>query len=157
MTLRLSRILWPADFSELSLKGARYTRALREAFGCELHVIHVVPPPLAPDVSVMLPAEVPLAISEPELLEASRRALQKLVVEQFGEGHGIKTDVFYGNPWMGICDYAKRNTIELIVVATHGRTGLGHVLIGSTAERIVQHAPCPVLTVKHPQNEFVSD
>lgn len=157
MTLRPQRVLWPTDFSELSTKAGRYARGLREAFGCQVHVIHVVPPPLAPDVSVMIPAEVPLAVEDSGLLEAARGGLEKLVEEVFGSRTGIVTEVFCGNPWLAICDYARRQEIDLIVVATHGRTGLSHVFIGSTAERIVQHAPCPVLTVKQEQREFLSD
>lgn len=158
MTIRPQRILWPTDFSELSLKSARYARAFRETFGSELHVIHVVPPPLAPDVSVMLPAEAPLSVAEPELLDASRRGLEQVVAQQFDPSRGrAVVDAFYGTPWIGICDYARKHLIDLIIVSTHGRTGLGHVLIGSTAERIVQHAPCPVLTVKGDAVDFVQE
>jgi len=149
------RILWPTDFSDLSQHAARYACGFREVFKSELHVIHVIPPPLSPDVSVMISTEVPVNVSEPEVLEASKAALEKLVGEQFGSTEGVQFDAFYGNPWPSICDYAKQHDIDLIIVATHGRTGLSHVVIGSTAERIVQHAPCPVLTVKNPQRDFV--
>lgn len=154
MTLRLRRVLWPTDFSELSSKAGRYARGLREVFGCEVHVIHVLPPPLVADVSVMIPAEVPLTVEDPGLLESAREGLKKLVKELFGESTGVVTEVLCGNPWMTICGYARRREIDLIVAATHGRTGLSHAFIGSTAERIVQHAPCPVLTVKQEQREF---
>jgi universal stress protein A len=157
MEVRLKRVLWPTDFSELSLRGGRYARGFCRQFGAELHVIHVVPPPLSPDVSLVAPAEVPVAISEPELVEASRTALDKLVKDHFGDSEKVVTKVFFGNPWPSICSYAKDNDIDLIIITTHGRTGLSHVLIGSTAERIVQHAPCPVLTVKHSEKDFLVD
>ena len=121
-----------------------------------MHIIHVIPPPLSPDVSLVVPAEVPVSVSEPELIEASQEALEKLVKEHFAGFEKVVTNVFFGNPWPGVCDYAKEHDIDLIVVTTHGRTGLSHVLIGSTAERIVQHAPCPVLAVKHPEKDFVA-
>ena len=156
MEVSLKRVLWPTDFSELSLRGGRYARGFCEQFGAELHIIHVIPPPLSPDVSLVVPAEVPVSVSEPELIEASQEALDKLVAEHFAGFEKVVTKVFFGNPWPGVCDYAKENDIDLIVVTTHGRTGLSHVLIGSTAERIVQHAPCPVLTVKHSEKDFVS-
>lgn len=155
MSLKPSRILWPTDFSQLSLEGARYARSFREAFGCELHVLHVVAPPIGPDVSLMLPAEFPLPVSDPEMITAARRSLASLVAEQFGSDSAVVCDVQMGASWSGICDYARTKQIDLIIVATHGRTGLQHVLIGSTAERIVQHAPCPVLVVKHGQTGFV--
>jgi universal stress protein A len=151
------RVLWPTDFSELSLRGGRYARGFCEQFGAELHIIHVVPPPLSPDVSLVVPAEVPVSVSEPELVEASQTALDKLVEEQFSGYDKVVTKVFFGNPWPSICNYAKDNDIDLIIVTTHGRTGLSHVLIGSTAERIVQHAPCAVLTVKHAKKDFVNE
>jgi universal stress protein A len=98
-----------------------------------------------------------VSVSEPELVEASQTALDKLVEEQFSGYDKVVTKVFFGNPWPSICNYAKDNDIDLIIVTTHGRTGLSHVLIGSTAERIVQHAPCAVLTVKHAKKDFVNE
>ena len=157
MQVRPQRILWPTDFSELALVGGRYALGFCTHFGAELHIIHVIPPPLSPDVSLVVPAEVPVTVSEPEIVEASEQALQKLVREHFAEHERIVTKVFFGNPWPGVCDYARDNEIDLIVVTTHGRTGLSHALIGSTAERIVQHAPCPVLTIKDAARSFLVD
>lgn len=157
MEVRPKRVLWPTDFSELSLRGGRYARGFCEHFRAELHIVHVVPPPLSPDVSLVVPAEVPVVVSEPEVVEASQNALNKLIDDHFADYENIVTRVLFGNPWPSICDYARENDVDLIIVTTHGRTGLGHVLIGSTAERIVQHAPCPVLAVKHPAKDFVSE
>ncbi len=155
MTVSPRRILWPTDFSTLSLHGARYARAFRDSFSAELHVIHVVPPPLMPDLAVTLPAEVPLAFSAKEFVDACQTRLAALLAEQFSGAPGVVTDVLFGNPWSAICKYAQDADIDLVVVSTHGRTGLRHVLIGSTAERIVQHAPCPVLVVKNPEKDFL--
>jgi len=153
--LTLQRILWPTDFSALSLRAVRYARALGARFGAQLHVIHVVPPQLSSDVSLLIPAEVPVAAAEPELISAAQAALEKLVAEHLAGCAGVVTKVLFGNPWPSICGYAKDNAIDLIIITTHGRTGLGHVLIGSTAERIVQHAPCPVLTIRRTARDFV--
>ncbi|HMQ14484.1 MAG TPA: universal stress protein [Phycisphaerae bacterium] len=157
MTFKPKKVLWPTDFSDLSLKAGRYAAACQRAFDCELHALHVVAPPLTPDVSVMLPAEMPLPVASPEILDGARDALQKIIDQHFGGDPSIRTDVFYGNAWNGICDYAARNAIDLIVVTTHGRTGLQRALIGSTAERIVQHAPCPVLTIREGARDFLAD
>jgi nucleotide-binding universal stress UspA family protein len=81
--------------------------------------------------------------------------LQKITKDLFAERPPIVYEVLVGAPWAGICDYAKRVGIDLIVTATHGLTGLHYVLIGSTAERVVQHAPCPVLTVKNVEKDFM--
>jgi universal stress protein A len=156
MTVAPKRILWPTDFSPLALHGARYARGLQQLFGSELHVVHILMPPLAPDVSVTVPADPPLGVVEDELLAAAHTRLTELVAAQF-PGLPVVTKVILGTSWTTICGYAERTAIDLIVVATHGRTGLRHVLIGSTAERIVQHAPCPVLVVKSPAKDFVTD
>lgn len=157
MTVEPRRILWPTDFSDLALVGARYARAFRDLFHAELHVIHVIPPPLGPDVSVALPTDVPVEYPDDELLQTCRTRLGELIAEQFPGVTGIAQDVFFGGSWSAICKYAEEQKIDLIVVATHGRTGLRHALIGSTAERIVQHAPCPVLVVKSSEKDFVAE
>jgi universal stress protein A len=155
MQVRPERILWPTDFSELSIRGGHYALGFCQHFGAELHIIHVIPPPLSPDVSLVVPAEVPVTVAEPEIVEASEEALKKLIQEHFSGYEKLAAKVFFGNPWPGVCDYAKEHAIDLIVVTTHGRTGLSHALIGSTAERIVQHAPCPVLTIKDREKDFI--
>lgn len=156
MQLQPRRILWPTDFSPLSLHGGRYARAFQADFGAELHVIHVLPPPLSPDVAMMVPTEAPMALADPGLLDECRQSLENLINQHFGGDPSIRRDASFGNPWNVVCDYAKRNDIDLVIVSTHGRTGISHALIGSTAERIVQHAPCPVLTVKSPGRDFVA-
>ncbi len=157
MKLEPKRILWPTDLSELSLRGGRVAVGLCETFGAQLHVLHVVPPPLSPDVSVIVPAEVPMAFSEPEMLEASEAALDKIIATHLSDCGDMVRKVVFGNPWPTVCKYAEENDIDLIVTTTHGRTGLAHVLIGSTAERIVQHAPCAVLTIRQDAKDFVKN
>lgn len=156
MQISPKRILWPTDFSALSMCGGKYARAFCKQFGAELHILHVIAPPLSPDVSVMIPAEVPISFQQQELVESSRTALEKLATEQFADIEPLYKEVQFGDAAQAICRYAEEKEIDLTVVATHGRTGLGHVLIGSTAERIVQLAPCPVLTVKSRQRDFVA-
>jgi nucleotide-binding universal stress UspA family protein len=156
MTLKPQRILWPTDFSPLALVGARYARGVAEQFGAELHVIHVVPPPLTADLAAGLPAEGPVVFADPELVDACRQRLADVVREQLG-GRPVVQEVLLGSAWSAICKYASQHEIDLVVIATHGRTGIQHAVVGSTAERVVQHAPCPVLVVKSRQREFVTD
>ncbi|MFO0839811.1 MAG: universal stress protein [Phycisphaerae bacterium] len=148
MPIKPQRILWPTDFSELSLLAGRYARGFRDTFGGELHIVHVITPPLNTDLTVMLPMDVPLAVSEPDLIDAGKKAINALIDAHFDADAAIVRHVLCGNPWTAICEYAQNSGIQLIVIGTHGHTGIRHALIGSTAERIVQHAPCPVLTVK---------
>ncbi|MFH1746892.1 MAG: universal stress protein [Planctomycetota bacterium] len=153
----LRKILWPTDFSELSLLGGRYARSLCEYFDAQLHIIHIIPPLLTADFSAMLPAGAPLPAVEPEMLEACKEKMDQVVTEHFENDQRVVREALFGNPWSSVCEYAQQHDIDLIVVATHGRTGLEHAIIGSTTERIVQHAPCPVLTVKSTGRNFLND
>ncbi len=157
MSMNPQRILWPTDFSALALQGARYAQAFREQYGAELHVVHVVPPPASADMVATLPTDTPTTYQDDQLLEGCRTHLDRLVADRFQAPETLKLTVCFGNPWSMICDYAEEHDVDLIIVATHGRTGLRHVLIGSTAERIVQHAPCPVLVVKSAARDFIKD
>jgi universal stress protein A len=153
--IRPKRILWPTDFSNLSLKAGLCAFALCEVFKAELHVVHVCPPPLAPHIQALLPAEVISSLTDAELINATRTRLKQLVAEQFRGNRAVVCEALVGHPSSEICAYAQRARIDLLVVATHGMAGLRHVLIGSTADRIVQHATCPVLTVKSLEPDFV--
>lgn len=157
MTISLRNVLWPTDFSDLSLKGGRHAYGLCRQFGARLHIIHVIAPLMTPDFSTPLPLNVSGAGGEPEMLAACRQSLRRLVDEHFGGDSQIVTDAFFSNPWSGICKYAEDKQVDLIVVTTHGRTGLEHAIIGSTAERIVQHAPCAVLTLKNKDADWVGE
>jgi len=156
MDFTLERILWPTDFSELSLKAGRYAYALARHFGAQLHVVHVIPPIMTADFSVALPATLPVTAADPETIQACRKGLQRIITERLQATDDVQQEVLFGNAWSAVCEYAAAHQIELIVVSTHGRTGLTHIVIGSTAERIVQHAPCPVLTVKASGRDFVA-
>lgn len=156
MALNPQRILWPTDFSTLALVGARYAREVADQFGAELHVLHVVPPPLTADLAAGLPAEGPVVFADPELVDACRRRLAEVAADQF-PGRAVVQDVQLGSAWSMICKYAEAHAIDLVIVATHGRTGIQHAVVGSTAERLVQHATCPVLVVKERQRECIRE
>ncbi|MFH1417834.1 MAG: universal stress protein [Planctomycetota bacterium] len=146
------RILWPTDFSDLSLKASPYARGFRDLFKAELHVVHVSPPTVTPSIERWLPNR--LRVSKAELFEAARSQLEQVVVEHFGGDPTVICKVLMGNPWTAICEYAERHDIDLILLATHGLTGVQHILLGSTAERVVHHACCPVLTIKCHERDF---
>ena len=155
MNITPKSILWPTDFSKLSMKAAEYAAAFCDAFGAELHVIHVWMPMVSPYLAVPYSPAIDFSVSDVELEADAKLRLQQITKELFAERRPIVYEALVGAPWAGICDYAKRVGIDLIVIATHGLTGLHHVLIGSTAERVVQHAPCPVLTVKNVERDFM--
>ncbi|HWY88150.1 MAG TPA: universal stress protein [Gemmataceae bacterium] len=150
----LHRILVPTDFSEHSRQALRYGIALAEKFGAELHLLHVLQ-----DVSVYQPDAVtvgpPVVPPVAALTAAARAALAKTIVDHELERLGAHAEVREGPPVEEIVDYAHEHAIDLIVIATHGRGWLAHLLLGSVAEKVVRKAPCPVMAVHLAEHEFV--
>lgn len=150
MTRGFARILVPTDFSPPSAAALAAAKALAAQFGAAIHVIHVLNDPyataaFASDVYGYLPA----GLKESWHREAQTH-LDALLAPAEREQFRVKTDVVFGSPATGIVDYARDHAINLIVMGTHGRGGVAHLLIGSVAERVVRTAECPVLTVRGP-------
>jgi nucleotide-binding universal stress UspA family protein len=166
MKLAFNNILWPTDFSPLSLTAADPVRSLAAGdfvgglcnlFKAEVYVIHVQPPAsLASTLHPPIPAAAELGLSSEIALDPARTRLDRLVEELFENDAKVQSEVLTGVPWHQVCGFAEQHRIELIVVATHGRTGLKHVLMGSVAERILQHAPCHVLIVKSHEDQLAN-
>ena len=154
MKIGINRVLCPMDFSDSSDHALRYAAAMAEQFHAELLLLHVVSPILA-----ALPGEPMLPGTEQAdldaLTDACRERLDRAVGTLAAEGLNVQPLVLNGVPFIEIVRCAREREVDLIVLGTHGRTGLEHLLIGSVAERVVRKAPCPVLTVKHPEHEFV--
>ena len=155
MRIRPQKILWPTDLSTLSLKGARYARAFCEAFNARLYVIHVAPILVWADSMVPMMTGGDMLVTTTDTVGPAKEALRKFMIKRFGDISKIETHVISGNGWHEICRYAQDVSIDLIVMTTHGVTGFRHLLMGSTAERVVQHAHCPVLTVKSFERDFI--
>lgn len=139
--VKIKRILATTDFSDLSLEAVEYAVALADEFGSSLSLIHVVPA-----VTFSGLESVVLARSEEEVFKAETRHLAKLA-KQFGSKKPIKPISRHGKPYREITEAAKELRSDLIVTSTKGHTGLKRAFIGSTAEWVTRHAPCPVLTV----------
>ena len=156
MFVSIRRILFPTDFSEPAKEAQKYAMALADRFGAELHLLHVVP-----EVAMPLPDStnawtLPAADLKLQVEAAEQRLLQDLGPDWAEERRTVHTAVV-GNAVEEIVKYAKEHEIGLIVIGTHGRTGLSHLLLGSVAEKLVRLATCPVLTV-HPQgHQFLID
>jgi nucleotide-binding universal stress UspA family protein len=151
--ITLKKILVPTDFSECSEAAVRYGRALAAAFGASLHLLHVVQDPYTqPWAAEAFPA--PLGDLLEQWQTQARARLAELVPEP--ERAATMVAVQVGSPFFEVVRYAEEQGIDLIVIGTHGRGPLGHVLLGSVAERVVRKAPCPVLTVRHPQHDFIA-
>lgn len=151
--IALKRILVPTDFSECSDAALKYGRALGEPFGASLHLLHVIQDPYTqPWAAEAFPA--PLGEMLQQWQEQARIRLVNLLPEAERTHATVATVV--GSPFLEIARYASEQDIDLIVLGTHGRGPLGHMLLGSVAEKIVRKSPCPVLTVRHPQHDFVT-
>lgn len=149
--LRLKVIVVPIDFSAESKKALRYACKLADQFGAVLRLIHVVEP--APFLNDL--PNVALSRSDQDIAKEALTKLQSLAQDGIDELIPIYPAVRVGRPYREIVSAAKVLGADLIVISTHGYTGLKHALLGSTAERVVQHAPCPVLVVRESENEFI--
>jgi len=145
--VEIRKILAPTDFSAHAENAVRYACGLAERLGAELHLLHVLSAiiPTGPD-PLFAPVLLPDSYHESEL--HARAALETLLDPSWGSPRSVAVAVRWESPVEGIVDYAREAAIDLVVIATHGRTGLSHVLLGSVAERIVREAPCPVLTIR---------
>jgi nucleotide-binding universal stress UspA family protein len=144
--LTIKRILVPTDFSECSEHALKYGREMASTFGATLHLLHVVQDPYTqPWAAEAFPA--PLGDLLQQWQEQAHARLKALLPE--GERSGAMIAVQVGSPFQEICRYAEEQDIDMIVIGTHGRGPLGHMLLGSVAEKVVRRAPCPVLTVRH--------
>lgn len=152
--IHLKNILVPSDFSECSEAAVRYGLALAHAFGAKLHLLHVVQDPYTqPWAAEAFPAAMGDLLSDWQ--KQAERQLRTAVPE--GDRDRIAVACMVASPFSAIVSYARDNDIDLIVVGTHGRGPVAHMLLGSVTEKVVRRAPCPVLTVRHPQHEFVTD
>jgi len=146
----LKNILVPTDFSRSSKKALRYAVALAGKIGSQITLVHVIKPrPIESE-----PYPVMLGV-DPRLIKANE-ALGKVCKEQDVEPSLLRnTLVREGTPHREITDAARELPADLIIIATNGHRGLARVLLGSTTEKVVRHAPCPVLVVREKEREFI--
>jgi universal stress protein A len=151
--LHLKKILVPVDFSETSKKAFQYALKFVEQFDSEITLLNVVEP-----ISAMIGA--PLAVEAfpdaKDELSAAERNLAALVAESHTNGaNAVNSSVRIGHAPNEITKAAKDMDVDLIIISTHGYTSWRHLCIGSTAERVVRSAPCPVLVVREKEHEFI--
>ncbi len=146
--LSIRRILFPTDFSEPAEYAWSYALTFAQEFGAEVHLVHVVAPP--PRLTEAYAVNFDPERMVQSLTAEANASMNQQVEAAKSRGLIFQHEVRVGVDFREIIDYALKHDIDLIVMATHGRTGLAHVLLGSVAEKVVRKAPCPVLTVKHP-------
>jgi len=153
--IAMKKILVATDFGEASDSALVYGREFAQRFGATLHVLHV-----AENVYISAFGAETYASFAPELqrdLEnAAHKRLAEAVMDSDGSGPPtVPVVMTSSSPAFAIIDYAREHRIDLIIMGTHGRGALGHLLMGSVAERVVRLGPCPVLTIRQPERDFV--
>lgn len=146
--LNLKHILHPTDFSDASNNALKYACALASQFDAELHIINVLPDPASvmPTVAGFMPTDY-----YQQQTQYANEELASLPEEVVSYSGSVTRNVCEGMPFVQIIRYARENSIDMIVMGTHGYSGLKHMIMGSVAENVVRKAPCAVLTV-HPED-----
>lgn len=144
--MAVKNILCPLDFSDNGDAALTYATSLAKEYGAKLHLVHVYEEAFAYVDGGFAAAPIPPADKEP-----LREQLEATVPPQDVD---FERNFLTGTPSKELIDYAKDRNIDLVVMGTHGRTGLGRILMGSVAEAVVRKAPCPVLTIKQPADSL---
>jgi nucleotide-binding universal stress UspA family protein len=153
--IRLQKVLVPTDFSDSARKALVYGVSFAKEYGSEVVLLHVVETLAVGYASDLFP--VPMAEVFQEISGYARKELGELAAEARAKGVGVRELVVQGKPSAEILRVAKEQDVDMIVLGTHGKGVLDQALFGSTTERVVRKAPCPVLTVRPVEHEFVEE
>jgi nucleotide-binding universal stress UspA family protein len=154
--MQIRSILLPTDFSDCGNYALSFAASLARTFGASIICVHVIEP-MVPTVGYSGMTEpLPIADITDQLEYSAERELPKLAKREECAGLEVEEMIVHGEAASEIVRVAKERNVDLIVVSSHGRTGLGRILFGSTAEAVVRHASCPVLVVKPSQANEIS-
>lgn len=152
--INIANVLVATDFGDASASALAYGREFARTFGARLHVLHVVENPMiwvGPEA-----AGVDLVQMQRDLEAAAQKQFDRLITEEDRQQLRAVTVIRTGRaPALEIASQARLAGIDIIIMGTHGRSAVSHMLMGSVAEKVVRIAPCPVLTVRHPEHEFI--
>ncbi len=150
--ISIKNILCPIDYSIFSERALTYAIEFAKKYQTKLYLIHVL------DIRIYDindPELYSVNIVEKETIDKLRERLLRCVNEETKGRISVEAIIVQGVPFSEIIKASKEYKIDLIVLGTHGRTGLSHAIMGSVAEKVVRKAPCPVLTIRHPEHDFV--
>ncbi len=155
MSLPIKKLLFPTDYSDLARAALAHAIALANLFKAEFHCLHVIDDAYQ-YWSALGPESIPMGPPPEELLELGKTRMEAFVAEHLTalETPPV-TQLAIGRPFAEIIAYAREHDIDMIVMGTHGRGAIAHMLLGSTTEKVVRKAPCPVLTVRSADQQFV--
>ena len=152
--MEIQKILFATDFSENSRWALKYALSFAEKYAAKLLILHVIQQPSYP---LGMYAEISFDAMDKfnrNLSEVTDKEMRELCEKDLLGFKNFEAMILTGTPFLEILRTAKDKEVDLIVVGTHGRTGLDHVLFGSTAEKVVRRASCPVVSVRLPGKEF---
>jgi nucleotide-binding universal stress UspA family protein len=152
--MEIQKILFATDFSENSRWALKYALSFAGKYGAKLYILHVIQQPSYP---LGMYAEISFDAMDKfnrNLSEVTEKEMKELCRKDLAGFNNFEALILSGTPFLEILRTAKEKEADLIVVGTHGRTGLDHVLFGSTAEKVVRRASCPVVSVRLPGKEF---
>jgi nucleotide-binding universal stress UspA family protein len=149
--IEVNKVLVAVDFSKESQLAAKFAVSIAHEYKAKLYVIHVVTP-----LPSSLGAEVPDFDSfQRQYIERFGEDLKRVIPEKIKRIIEVEEILEVGEPYHMIVEKAKELDVDIIVLATHGRTGISHILLGSVAERVIRHAPCPVFAIRNPKDKYV--
>ena len=153
MMIEMKKILYPTDFSEYAKNALPYVVEMAKQFNAKVCLVHVIATPQY--YPYFSEAAIPTVAVQTEMHGWAEQRLKQIADEIAENEIEVETILADGSAFVEIVAVARREDVDLIIMATHGWGTIKHLLIGGTAEKVVRKAPCPVLTVKHPQHEFV--
>ncbi len=146
MMKAFQKILIATDFSDCSEEACAYALSLARKFDASLVVLHVINEPV--DLRGFYVPHISFDELEKEIAAGAATMLKTFCADNLADFANYSTSIVTGVPYEEITRIAKEQDVSLIVIGTHGRSGLDHLIFGSTAERVVRSAPCPVLTIR---------
>ncbi|NOR65689.1 MAG: universal stress protein [Candidatus Scalindua sp.] len=149
--ISLKKILCPIDHSDCSKEALKYAVSFAMKDEAKLYLLHIIDIRSFNDSLVAMSQQIP----DEETLEQLRMKLLDCIPEDIRDDMDVEATVIQGIPFAEIISTAKEKEIDMIVIGSHGRTGISHMMLGSVSEKVVRKAPCPVLTVRQPGHEFV--
>ena len=152
MAVKISKILFATDFSESANHALSYAVDLMKKYNAKLLILHVIEPIITPVDFAWGTYNYPDI--EKQVREFAEEKMKTLVFESLPDGCQCETEIILGKPWREVVTYSRENSIDLIVLASHGQSGISHAIFGSTAEKIIRKSSCPVFTIKHPEAEY---
>lgn len=150
--MQIKTILFPTDFSQGARAAMDYAISLAQDYKAKLILLYVIQ-----DISIAewyIPSSISAADLVADMQKSASKEMEKWAAEAGGKAPGVESLIQRGVPFVEIIRTAKERKADLLVIGTHGRTGIDHMLFGSTAEKVVRKSPCPVLTVRMAGKEF---